>query len=212
MQKTNSQIFTSGSLPDDYQEVLSWKVTGKPFRVIALNIIGVFLFVIFGMVFSSMAGSLGKLPTEGNFRLGLVEIGLAIAGILVTFVLHELTHGLVMQMFGAKPKYGIIWKGLMLYATSPGYAYRRNDYVAISPAPFVFISALVILGMWVLQETSWVALLAICGIVNASGAVGDMWITMIVLRYAATAYVMDERDGIRVFSLAPPVRAGVPKQ
>jgi hypothetical protein len=35
---------------------------------------------------------------------------------------------------------------------------------------------------------------------------------MIVLRYAATAYVMDERDGIRVFSLAPPARAGVPKQ
>jgi hypothetical protein len=26
-----------------------------------------------------------------------------------------------------------------------------------------------------------------------------MWITMIVLRYTATVYVMDERDDIRVF-------------
>jgi hypothetical protein len=204
MQKIIDQIPASGALPENYQEVLSWKVTGKPMRVIALNILGVILFIIFGMIFSSMAFRLGKMPSEGNFGLGLGEMGLAIAGILLTFVLHELTHGLAMQMFGASPKYGIIWKGLMLYATSPGYAYHRNNYVVISLAPFVFISMLVILGMWILQGTAWVALLAICGVVNASGAVGDMWITMIVLRYAATAYVMDERDGIRVFSLAPP--------
>lgn len=198
MQTRDGQISTSGSLPDEYQEVLSWKVTGKPFRVITLNIIGMLFFFIFGMIFSSLAYSLGKLP-EGSFRLGLGEISLAIAGILLTFVLHEVTHGLVMQIFGAKPRYGIIWKGLMLYATSPGYAYRRNNYVVIALAPFVFISALVVLGIWLLQGTAWVALLGICGIVNASGAVGDMGITMIVLRYAATAYIMDECDGIRVF-------------
>ncbi len=203
MQTTIDPVPASGALPENYQEVLSWKVTGKPMRVIALNIVGVILFVIFGMIFSSMAFGLGKMPSEGNFRIGLGEIGLAIVGIVVTLVLHELTHGLVMQMLGASPKYGIIWKGLMLYATSPGYAYRRNNYVVIALAPFVFISVLVILGMWILQGTAWVVLLAVCGVVNASGAVGDMWITMIVLRYAATAYVMDERDGIRIFSLAP---------
>ena len=168
-------------------------------RLIALNIIGVILFIIFGVIFSSLAIRLGKMPSEGNFRLGLLEMGLAIAGIVLTLILHELTHGLSMQMFGAKPKYGIIWKGLMLYATSPGYAYQRNNYVVVALAPFVFISMLVVLGMLVLQGQAWVALLAICGVVNASGAVGDMWITMIVLRYAATAYVMDERDGIRMF-------------
>ena len=211
MQTINDQISTSGALPDNYQEVLSWKVTGKPVRVIVLNILGILLFIVFGMVFSSIAISVGKMPSEGNFRLGLGEIGLAVAGIVVTFVLHELTHGLTMQMFGARPKYGIIWKGLMLYATSPGHAYHRNNYMVIALAPFVFISMLVVLGMWILQGTAWVALLGICGIVNASGAVGDVWITMVVLRYAATAYVMDERDGVRVFSLAPPARAGVPK-
>jgi hypothetical protein len=201
MQTINDQVLPSGVLPDDYQEVLSWKVTGRPRRVIALNVVGIFLFILFGMIFSSLAISLGKLPSDGNFRFGLGEISLAIAGILLTFVLHELTHGLVMQMFGAMPKYGIIWKGLMLYATSPGYAYRRNNYIVITLAPFIFISTLVVLGMWMLQGTVWVALLGICGIVNASGAVGDMWIALIVLRYTATAYVMDERDGIRVFLL-----------
>ena len=203
MQTINDSIPASGLLPDDYQEVLSWKVTGKPTRVIVLNVLGLLLFVIFGVVFSSLAIGLGKLPSEGDFSFGLGEISLAITGIVLTFILHELTHGLVMQRFGAKPKYGIIWKGLMLYATSPGYAYHRNNYVVIALAPFVFISTLVILGMWLLQGTAWVALLGVCGIVNASGAIGDMWITMIVLRYAVTAYVMDERDGIRVFLPKP---------
>ena len=199
MQTINDQIPASGALPENYQEVLSWKVTGKPMRLIALNIVGAILFVVFGMIFFNLAIRLGKMPSEGNFRLGLVEMGLSIVGIVLTLILHELTHGLVMQMFGAKPKFGIIWKGLMLYATSPGYAYHRNNYVVIALAPFVFISVLVVLGMLVLQGTAWVVLLAICGVVNASGAVGDMSITMIVLRYAATVYVMDERDGIRVF-------------
>lgn len=203
MQKINDRIPALGSLPDNYQEVLSWKEAEKPIRVITLNILGVLLFVLFGAIISSLAVSLGKLPSEGSFRIGFTEISLAIAGILLTFVLHELIHGLVMKMFGARPKYGIIWKGLMLYATSPAYAYHRNNYVVIVLAPFVLISTMVILGMWVLQEASWVALLGICGIVNASGAIGDMWITMIVLRYATTALVMDERDGIRVFLPKP---------
>jgi hypothetical protein len=197
MPETNNANTALGSLPDNYQEVLYWKVTGKPVRMIALQIVGIFLFFIFGAIFSRLAVSLGNLPTEG--RYGLEEIGLAFAGILLTFVLHELTHGLTMTFFGAKPKYGIIWKGLMLYATSPGYAYRRNNYVIIALAPFIFISILVVLGMWSLQGTTWVALLGICGIINASGAVGDLWLTTIVLRYAATAYIMDERDGMRVF-------------
>jgi hypothetical protein len=210
MKTINDQIPASGTLPDNYQEVLYWTITGKPMRVIAMNILGVFLFVIFGFIFSRLAFSLGKLPSEGKISLSLSTIGLVLAGVLLTLGLHELTHGLAMQMFGAKPKYGIMWQG-MLYATSPGYSYHRNNFVVIALAPFVFLSILFVLGMWLLQGTLWVALLGICGIFNAAGAIGDMWITTIALRYPPTAYVMDERDGMRVFSLAPPARAGVPK-
>jgi len=211
MSAISKPIPTSGTLPNNYQEVLSWKVTGKPRRVIAMNILSVFLFVIFARIFSWLAFNLGKLPSEGEIKLGLSMIGLALAGVLLTLGLHELTHGLVMRMFGASPKYGAKMKWMVLYTTSPGYAYRRNNYVVIALAPFVFLSILAVLGMWLLQGTLWVVLLGICGALNAAGAIGDMWITMIVLRYAPTAYVMDERDGIRVFSLAPPARAGVPK-
>lgn len=193
----NNPIPTSGSLPDDYREVLYWTVKEKPIRAIFLQILSVPLFVIFGLIFFSVAISLGKLQARLQFGLG--EIGLVFVGILLTFVLHELTHGVVMRLLGAKPRYGILWKQAMFYATAPGYAYRRNNYLQIALAPLFVLSVLVILGMWLLSGTFWVALLGLCGTINASGAIGDMWMTIIVLRYAATAYVMDERDGIRVF-------------
>jgi hypothetical protein len=201
MSEINNPSLTSGSLPAAYQEVLHWSITEKSVRTIAAQILGVFAFIIFGVIFFRLAISLGKLPA--HIESGLGEIGLVFVGIVLTLGLHELTHGLVMQLFGAQPKYGILWKGLMLYATSPGFAYQRNNYVVIALAPFFFISVLMVLGMSLLQGTLWVALFAICGIFNASGAIGDMWITLIVLRYPTPAYVMDERDGIRVFLPKP---------
>lgn len=163
-----------------------------------LNIWGLVLLVLFGVLFSRLAATLGKLPS-GAIELGLPEIGLGILAIVLTLVLHELVHGLVMRIFGARPRYGALWKQAMFYATSPGYAFRRNHYVVVALAPFLLISLLVVLGMWLLQGTVWVALLGVGGLLNASGAVGDLWITRIVLRYPDRAYIMDERDGMRVF-------------
>lgn len=190
-----------GTLPPRYAEVLYWRITGKPARLIALNIAGLFLVVVFGVIFFGLAIRLGKPPAQ--FNLGLGEVGMIVVGTSLTLVLHELAHGLAMRIFGAKPQYGILWKQLMFYATSPGYAYRRNNYVVVALAPFAFISLLVVVAMWWLQGTGWVVLLAFCGVVNAAGAVGDLWITMIALRYAAAAYIMDERDGMRVFLPQP---------
>ena len=197
MPEMNKPISIPGALPDDYRLVLHWQVTQKPIRVIVSQLLALLAFILFGLIFSIVAVSLGKLPSQ--FEFGLGEMGSVLLGILLALGLHELTHGLVMQLFGAKPEYGILWKGLMLYATSPGYAYHRNNYVVILLAPFVVLTTLVILGIWLLQGTAWVALLAICGVFNASGAVGDIWIATIVLKYPTTAYVMDERDGVRVF-------------
>jgi hypothetical protein len=191
----------SNSLPDGYQEILYWRITEKKSRILFMNILAIPLFIIFGLFFSALADRLGRLPSSIEF--GLREVGMILLGVILTLVLHELVHGMAMQMYGANPKYGVIWKQMMLYATSPGFAYRRNNYVVVALAPLVLISILIVLGLWVLQGTLWVALLAVCGTINASGAVGDMWITTIALRFAPTAHIMDERDGIRVFLPKP---------
>ncbi|WP_097650358.1 DUF3267 domain-containing protein [Candidatus Chloroploca asiatica] len=48
---------------------------------------------------------------------------------------------------------------MMLYATAPGYAYQRDQDIVIALAPFVCISALVVLAMWAFAGTAWVPLL-----------------------------------------------------
>ena len=193
----NPTIPSSGSLPENYQEVLSWTIKEDPKRLILLQIFSIPLLIGSGLFFSRLAFSLGGLPSSLGF--GLAEIGITIITILLTIVLHELAHGIAMQRFGAQPRYGALWKQAMFYATAPGYAFRRNDYIQVALAPFLILSLLTVLGIWILSGTFWVVVLAIAGVINASGAVGDLWITMIVLRYPATAYVIDEKDGIRVF-------------
>lgn len=197
----NSPTLPPGSLPENYQEVLYWRITGQPARVIALNLAGLVLFVAFCALFSALAAGLGKMVS--SFELGLGAFGILILGVVLALTLHELTHGIAMQIFGAKPKYGALWAQMMFYATAPGFAFARNHYVVIALAPLVVLSLLIILGMWLLQGTLWVALLAVAGVMNASGAVGDMWITLIVLRYPTAAYVVDERDGVRIFLPKP---------
>jgi hypothetical protein len=59
----------------------------------------------------------------------------------------------------------------VLYAISPGYAYQRNTYAVILLAPFVLISALAVLSIWLVPGILWTTLFVICGAVNASGAI-----------------------------------------
>jgi hypothetical protein len=185
MKDINRTAPAAGSLPENYQEVLYWKLTEKPIRVIGLQLLSIPLFVVSSLIFLGLAISVRKLPEKINF--GLPEIGAVIAAILLTLILHELTHGFMMKMFGAAPQYGVLWKQLMFYATSPGFVYRRNAFIAIALAPLILLSTLVVAGMWLLSGTLWVLLLGMCAAINASGAIGDLWMTVIVLRYAPTA-------------------------
>lgn len=190
-------LLLHGSLPTGYEEVLQWRLSDKPIRVIVLQLLAVPLFIVAGLIFLGLAVSLGELPASNKF--GLTEMIIAVMGILLTLIGHELIHGVAMQMFGATPQYGVLWKKLMLYATTPGFAYRRNAYLQIALAPLLILSIVSIGGMGLLRGTLWVALFGLCGALNVGGAIGDIWLALIVLRYPATAYVIDDRDGINVF-------------
>ena len=72
------------------------------------------------------------MPSEGKFEFGLSEIGSVLAGIVLTLVLHEATHGWVMQMFGARPQ---VWHYLErndVLCHISRCAYHRNNFVVIA--------------------------------------------------------------------------------
>ncbi len=191
-----------GELPPGYQEVLYWKISGKPLRLLLMNLLSVPLLAISGAFFIWLAMTLGRAPTLVGIS-GLAELLLLLASLALVLVLHELTHGVAMRLFKAHPKYGVLWSKAMFYATSPGFAYPRRQYLAVALAPLVGLSLAALLAIRLLAGTPWVMLVALVAALNAAGAVGDLWITALVLRYPAHAYVIDEQDGVRIFLPEP---------
>ena len=185
-----------GKPPADYQEVLYWRIAERLGRIFVMNLLSIPLAFVFGIVFFFFISLFGKPPEFVS--IDPIQSVVLLVGILLVFVLHEITHGVAMKAFGAKPRYGIIWKGLMFYATAPGHAFLRNQYILVSLAPLVSLSILASFGILIQAGTSNVWLWAVWAVVNGSGTIGDLWITAITLRYPEYAYIIDERDGIRV--------------
>jgi hypothetical protein len=187
-----------GELPPGYREALYWKISGKPARLLAMNLLGIMLFVLAWVLFSWLAATLGQAPA--NIRTSsITDILLFLAALVLVVVLHELVHGIAMRIFKARPKYGVMWSKMMFYATSPGFAFPRRAYLSVALAPLISLSLLAVLAILLLAGTPWVLLIALAATLNAAGAIGDLWISAVVLRYPAHAYVMDEQDGMRVF-------------
>lgn len=123
---------------------------------------------------------------------------------LIVLPLHELLHGLTIRYFGHSVRYGVELSKGVLYATADNALFRRNEYIAVALAPFVAITVLIMLLM--LVSPQWLAYYtAVAAVVNAGGAVGDLWAVGIVLGCPAFALVRDEADSFRIYT---PLGAG----
>jgi len=187
----------AGQPPFGYREILYWKISEKPSRLLLMNLLSVPLLGLGLVIFFGLALVFRWLPS--SFRLSIVHYLGLLVGLVLVLVLHELAHGIAMRLFGARPRYGVMWEKAMFFATAPGFAFPRRQYLVIALAPLVSLSLLAILGMWLLAGSAWVLPLALAAAINASGAIGDLWISAMVLRYPPHAYIIDEQDGMRVF-------------
>ena len=187
-----------GTLPPNYEQVLHWKVTQNIWCVIILNILALPLGIIIGIFFFIFLFQFGQPPIVKFYDSEQFLI-FALLSTALVLIVHEWVHGIAMQAYGARPKYGIIWKGLMLYASAPSYAFGRNKYLVIALAPLVVLSLLACLGILLLAGSTIVWMLPVYALTNGGGSIGDLWMSVIVLRYPSHAYVVDERDGMRVF-------------
>ncbi|MCL4559954.1 MAG: DUF3267 domain-containing protein [Chloroflexi bacterium] len=198
MQPLKVPLTPPGQLPPGYREALYWQISGTRARTIVIYLLSVPLFFAWFFVFAWLANTFGHIPDSISLS-SLPELISILAAFLLVLVLHELTHGVFMRSFGAHPEYGVLWKALAFYTTSPGFAYQRTQHLIIALAPLVVLSVAAVVLMAFISGTAWVALITLAAALNASGAVGDLWIAALVLRYPRNAYVIDERDGVRIF-------------
>ena len=142
------------------------------------------------IVFGSFAVSPSALFAMGWLRV-LLAAGLTIVGMVVYVFAHEWVHGVFIRIFTGEPaKFGFKAGSGMAYAGS-SWVFSRPAYIAVALAPVVVWG--VVLGVLmgdVPAEYFW-CLYAI-QIFNVSGAVGDIYVTWLVLRMPQGVLIYDE--------------------
>jgi hypothetical protein len=120
------------------------------------------------------------------------------AALLITLPLHELVHAVFVVLYGGRPRFGAGVKGGMpyLYVTDPGRRFGRNQFLEIALAPLVLIDLGALILLLLQPAWTWAA---VALVVNTSGAIGDLWVFALVLRFPASALVEDRTLGFAVW-------------
>lgn len=132
-------------------------------------------------------------PLPSLFTIALVFVAVLLA--------HEALHGLGFLLFGARPKFGFMFRGGLpyAYATCPGKLFSRPQYCVIGALPLVGIS-LAAFALLPFPQAAVDGLVAFG--FNTASAVGDLWMLALVLQSPAGTRFVDP-DGTSMAALLP---------
>lgn len=168
--------------------IIEWMGIGTGMTLIAT--------VVFATVYT-----LGTGQTEFGIRMsdaesGIVGFVLAFLLIFVVLILHEAIHAAVVSWYGGDVSFGVGCAQLVLpylYVTTT-QRLDRNQFIVVALAPFVAITVVGVAIMIVLDAAILILPLA----VNVGGAIGDLWMVGILLRYPSHVVVEDAVTGIKI--------------
>jgi len=167
--------------------------------VVTLIGMGTLALFAFAFFFTALYSQFtGKVGFNFDFTSG-GTILISAALFIGSLVLHELIHGVFMTKYGGKPSYGagIAYFILPYFYATTKTAFRRNQFIVIAIAPLVVISLAGIGLMAAFPSVAHWILLPL--VVNASGAVGDLWVTRNVLRYPKEVLLEDRKNGLIIY-------------
>jgi hypothetical protein len=124
---------------------------------------------------------------------------------IVILPIHELIHGLAFSFWGGRPHYGMKLP-IALYCGARNQIFRRSHYLVVGLAPFVIITLVGLLVTLLFPAFAAYTFLAWVG--NFSGAAGDLYSAVKLLRYPADALIEDTETGFRIWRLGVPASAG----
>jgi hypothetical protein len=188
---------TIHTLPENYHEVYFWGINTR--NMILLNVLSLIPLAISAALMFAWTALIirlrGPWPDEG-----ILVSWAGVAILLIVIPVHELIHGLAILWAGHKPRYGAKLSKLVFYATADNAYFWRNQYLVVALAPLVVITLAGMIGMLAVNSLTMAFYLALAVIVNAASAIGDLYMTVIALRYPKDILVRDEAEGMRVFA------------
>ena len=168
-------------------------VAHQRFDMLQGSIVGMVLIPFWWVFYSVTVGLLGgRYVSEFVVTPSSLLLAIVIALIAVP-LLHEAVHGITAMLAGIRPSYGI----------GPGFAYTtfpdpvgKRVYLMIGLAPLVVLSAigLPLAAVWDAGASAAIFFL----IVNAAGAIGDLWMSWRIAQQPSDALFVDLADGFAV--------------
>lgn len=184
-------------LPEGYSEIFTVNLQKDRKMALKLNVAALIVAVIMAvpMHFYIPFGSL--FDFSQGFGMYCLRFGVLIAGYFAYIVLHELTHGVTMKIFGCdKVKYG--FTGLYAFAGCDVY-FGKKSYIAVALSPVVVWGiVLAVINVFVPESWFWVVYFIQIG--NISGAAGDFYVTCKFSRMPKDILVKDIGVGMTVYS------------
>jgi len=115
----------------------------------------------------------------------------------VTIVFHELVHGLLFWFFARhKPEFGI-GPGYA-FAAMPDWFFPKRQYLVIGLGPLISLTTLGLVCCAFVPLT-WLGPIFAGVVINAGGAIGDLYVCWRIAREAGNVWVKDTGDGFQVY-------------
>lgn len=186
-------------LPDGYSEVRRTILT-EGNLLLWLNIgalIPMALALVAMALWWVVAAAINPAPSDGGGDTPWI-LG-AVLAIVIVLPLHELIHGIAIALVGHKARYGFKLDKGVLYATADQALFRKREYMLVALAPIVVITVLG-MALMLIVPWGWAYFVALGVIINAGGAIGDLWMAYMLARYPRTALVRDLEDGFVIYT------------
>ncbi len=188
------------ALPEGYHSIGTLDLTENLRALLYMNVAGAVLLVAFCYVLFRLVLWIrpGALALDIRGLSGTLGILLAVVVIYAAvIVLHEGAHGIFLAWF-ARTRPVFAFRGYYAYAAVPGWYFPHSEYMVVSLAPLVLLSALGVTALafvppgWLLAVISFIAF-------NGSGAVGDLAVFFWLLRQPSTCLVHDTGKAVTLY-------------
>jgi FtsH-binding integral membrane protein len=173
------------------------QVSHEQLNMTKVTVGGTMLIPLWAIALMAVVAALGG-PSSYETRFTFTTFILFFVAMVGVIVVHEIIHGVAAALLGVRPSFGI----------GPGFAYttflepmKKSSYLTVGLAPLVVITVTTVAMAAIWPDIAgW---MVVIGTINASGAVGDLWMTARILRSPRRAMFYDLADGFAVFAPDP---------
>ena len=193
-----------GELPSNYKlsQTLDLKNNKKQFLLINGASILSAIILIVPMLFIVPIDSLFIIDYSeggGGIWLYILRFLLLVLGSTLYITLHELTHGLMMKLFGArKVKFG--FNVVYAYAGSKEEYFRKWPYIIVALAPVTIFFVIFAVICPFIYKTPWFWMVYFWQVQNVAGAAGDIIVSIMFLSKPKNSYIKDEGTSMQLYT------------